>query len=94
MYFISLVATSTDGFPEREHYLYDIATEMEFQGFRVKFLSVKEIKDFYRKHHPDFDEKKVTIYEMTQFFIQMNKGSSFFLDEVPFISISYRSKSM
>ena len=76
------------GFPEREHYLYDIATEKEFQGFRVAFLSSKEIQDFYRKHHPDFDEKKVTIYEMTQFFIQMNKGASFFLDEVPFISIS------
>ena len=94
MFFISLVATSKDGFPEREHYLYDIATEMEFEGFRVTFLSAKEIKDFYRKHHPDFDEDEVTIYEMTQFFIHMNKGSSFFLDEVPFISISYRSKSM
>ena len=95
VYFISLVATSFLGFPEREHYLYDIATEMEFQGFRVKFLSVKEIKEFYREHHPHFDESKVTIYEMTQFFIHMNKGSSFFLDEVPFISIGkYRSKSM
>ena len=95
VFFISLVATSLLGFPEQEHYLYDIATEMEFQGFRVKFLSVKEIKDFYRKHHPDFDEMKVTIYEMTLFFIQMNKGSSFFLDEVPFFSIEeYESKSM
>ena len=93
VYFISLVATNLLGFPEREYYLYDIATEMEFQGFRLKFLSTKEIKDFYRKHHPDFDEKKVTIYEMTQFFIQMNKGSSFFLDEVPFISLKgYVSK--
>ena len=95
VFFISLVASSILGFPEREHYLYDVATEMEFQGFRVNFLSVKEIKDFYRKHHPDFDEKKVTIYEMTQFFIQMNKGSSFFLDEVPFISLrGYSSKSI
>ena len=93
VFFISLVATSFDGFPEREHYLYDIATGMEFQGFRVKFLSAKEIKNFYGKHHPDFDEKKVTIYEMTRFFIQMNKGSSFFLDEVQFISLQkYISK--
>ena len=86
VYFISLVATSFRGFPDREHYLYDVATEMEFQGFQVTFLSAKEIKEFYRKHHPHFDESKVTIYEMTQFFIHMNKGSSFFLDEVPFIS--------
>ena len=77
VYFISLVASCNKGFPVREHYLYDVATEMEFQGFRVKFVSVKEIKNFYRKHHPNFDEDKVTIYEMTQFFIQMNKGSSF-----------------
>ena len=87
VYFLSLVATSRNGFPEREHYLYDIATEMEFQGFRVTFLSAKEIREFYRKHHPKFDENEVTIYEMTLFFIQTNKGSSFFLDEVPFISI-------
>ena len=86
VYFLSLVATSIQGFPERELYLYDVATEMEFQGFQVKFLSVKEIEEFYRKHHPVFDEDKVTIYEMTLFFIQMNKGSSFFMDEVPFIS--------
>ena len=95
VFFISLVATSFDGFPEREHYLYDIATGMEFQGFRVKFLSVKEIKEFYRKHHPHFDESKVTIYEMTQFFIHMNKRSSFFLDEVPFLAVYENgSKSM
>ena len=85
-YFISLVATNITGFPEKEHYLYDIATEMELQGFRVKFLSSKDIKDFYRKHHPGFDENKVNIYDMTLFFIQMHKGSSFFLDEVPFIA--------
>jgi len=89
VFFISLVATSFIGFPEREHYLYDIATEMEFQGFRVKFLSAKEIKDFYRKYHPHFDKYQVTVYEMMQFFIYMNKGSSFFLDEVPFISLEY-----
>ena len=73
------------GVPEEEHYLYDIATEMELQGFRVKFLSTKDLKEFYLKHHPDFDEEKINIYEMTKFFIGMHQGSSFFLDEVPFI---------
>ena len=85
-YFISLVATSLRGIPEKEHYLYDIATEMELQGFRVRFLSAKEIRDFYRKHNPGFDENKVDIYNITHFFIQMHQGSSFFLDEVPFIT--------
>ena len=87
VYFISLVATSLRGFSEREHYLYDVATEMELQGFRVEFLSTNELKDFYRKYHADFDEKKVNIYEMAQFFIRMHHRSSFFFDEVPFIQI-------
>ena len=94
VYFISLVATSVRGHPEKEHFLYDVATEMELQGLRIKFLSTKEIKAFYRKHHPDFAEDEVTIYIMALFFIQMNKGSSFFFDEVPFIEINNDSKLM
>ena len=58
---------------------------MEIQGFRVKFLSAKDIQEFYRKHHPDFNENEVDIYEMTLFFVKMHKRSSFFFDEVPFI---------
>ena len=63
--------------------MYDVATEMELQGFRVKFLSAKDIQEYYRKHHQDY--KKVDIYEMTLFFVEMHNGSSFFFDEVPFI---------
>ena len=59
---------------------------MELQGFQVKFLSAKNIQEFYRKHHPDFNEKEVDIYEMTLFFVEMHKRSSFFFDEVPFIA--------
>ena len=80
-----MVATDVWGFPEKEHYLYDVATEMELQGFRVKFMSAKDIQEFYRKHHPNLNEEKVDIYEMTLFFVQMHKRSSFFFDEVPFI---------
>ena len=58
---------------------------MELQGFRVQFLSAKDIQVFYRKHHPDFEEEEVDIYEMTLFFVEMHKLSSFFFDEVPFI---------
>ena len=84
-YFICLVGTDSRGKPEKEHYLYDVATEMELQGFKVKFLSAKNIQEFYRKHHPDFNEEEVDIYEMTLFFVEMHKRSSFFFDEVPFI---------
>ena len=85
-YFISLVATSSKGLPEKENFLYDVATEMELQGFRVRFLSSNDIKKFYEKHHPGFEEEKVDIYKMTNFFIKMHPGSSFFLDELPFIT--------
>ena len=85
-YFICLVGTDFWGKPEREHFLYDVATEMELQGFQVKFLSAKNIQEFYRKHHPDFNEKEVDIYEMTLFFVEMHKRSSFFFDEIPFIA--------
>ena len=81
-----MVATTEQGFPEKAHYLYDVATEMELQGFRVKFLSVKDIQEFYREHHPDFKDKEVDIYEMTLFFVGMHKRSSFFFDEVPLIA--------
>ena len=88
-FFICLVATDDYGKSAKEHYLYDVATEMELQGFRVKFLSAKDIKDFYLRHHPEYDntmqDADVEIYEMTHFFIAINKGSSFFLDEVRFI---------
>ena len=80
-----MLAISLAGFPEKEHFLYDVATELELKGFRVKFLSAKDIKEFYEKHHPGYDRDKIDIYEMTRFFISMHKGSSFFLDEVPFI---------
>ena len=92
VYFISLVATSKSGYPEKEHFLYDVATEMELQGFRIKFLSTKAIEIFYRKHHPGVAEDEVIIYRMALFFIQMNKGSSYFFDEVPFIEINNESK--
>ena len=92
VYFISLVATTIRGHPEKEHFLYDVATEMELQGFRIKFLSSKAIEIFYRKHHPGVAEDEVIVYEMALFFIQMNKGSSFFFDEVPFIEINNESK--
>ena len=59
---------------------------MELQGFRVKFLSAKDIQEFYRKHHPDFDEGEVDVYEMSLFFVEMHKGSSFFFDEIPVIT--------
>ena len=85
---------------------------MELQGFRVKFLSAKDIKDFYLTSHPEYDDttydlgeeewnelkrsqnisidekivkKKVDIYEMARFFIELHKGSSFFFDEIRFI---------
>ena len=84
-YLLSLLATSMEGFPEKEYFLYDVATELELKGFtQVKFLSAKDIKEFYKKHHPSYDEQKICTYEMTRFFIAMHKGSSFFLDEVPF----------
>ena len=83
-FFISLVATSIKGFPEIEHYLYDIATEMELQGFWVQFVSTKDLIEFYRKYHPDYDEQNVDVFEMAHFFIKKHQGSSFFLDEVSF----------
>ena len=91
-YFICLVGTDHLGKPEREHFLYDVATEMELQGFQVKFLSAKNIQEFYRKHHPDFNENEVDIYEMTLFFVEMHRRSSFFFDEVPFIAVDEDSK--
>ena len=94
VYFISMVATSPKGFPEPEHYLYDIATEMELQGFRIKFLSSNDIKNFYRTYHPDYDEKNVKIYEMAYYFIHIHKGSSFFFDEVPLIQVKEKSSKL
>ena len=84
-YFICLVATSNKGFPEKEMYLYDIATEIELKGFRVEFVSTDDLKKFYKKYHPEYDENEVNVYEMAYFFIKMHRGSSFFFDEVPFI---------
>ena len=84
-YFICLVGTRSKGKVAKEHYLYDVATEMELQGLQVKFLSTKGIQEFYRKHHPDFNEDDVDIYQMTLFFVEIHKRSSFFFDEVPFI---------
>ena len=82
-----MVATTKLGIPEKAQYLYDVATEMELQGFRVKFLSSKDIQQFYWKHQlPNFDKEEVNIYEMVLFFIELHKGSSFFFDEVPFIT--------
>ena len=66
--------------------MYDVATEIELQSFSIKFLSLRDIKEFYLNHNSDFDADKADIYQMTHFFIHKHKGSSFFLDEVPFIS--------
>ena len=92
-FFVCLVGTNFNGLPEKENYLYDVATEMELQGFQVNFLSAKDIQEFYRKHHPDFNEAEVDIYEMTLFFVEMHKRSSFFFDEVPFIKGKCKSHS-
>ena len=34
---------------------------MELKGFRVKFLSAKDIKDFYLTSHPEYDD---TTYDL------------------------------
>ena len=73
--------------------MYDIATEMELHGVRVKFLSAKDIQVYYRKHHRDFNAAEIDIYEMTLFFVEMHKRSSFFFDEVPFIGGKRKSHS-
>ena len=88
-----MVATTKLGIPEKAQYLYDVATEMELQGFRVKFFSAKDIEEFYRKNHRDFNEAEADIYGMTLFFVEMHERSSFFFDEVPLIKVHCKSYS-
>ena len=90
-FFLSLVASTPEGIPTKEHYLYDVATEMELQGFQVKFLSSQDLKEFYDNHKEESSEaisvdEEPDIYQLVLFFIEKNPGGSFFMDEVPFIA--------
>ena len=97
VYFICLVASSLEGLPEKEHYLYDVASEVDLQEFDVEFMSAQDLQAFYEVHSNASDRMstyksddyifgdKIYIYELALFFVKRNKESSFFVDEVPFI---------
>ena len=85
IYYISLVATNPEtGFPEKENYLFDVASELELQGCGVTFMSTQDLQ-WVKQEKRGNKLVPSKIYGLVLSFIQANPGSSFFLDEIPML---------
>ena len=47
VFYLSLVATNKSGFPTREHYLFDIASQLDFKGYDVTFMSAQDLVEMF-----------------------------------------------
>ena len=89
VFFVSLVASERvkgihyKGFPTKEHFLFDVASELELSGYGVIFMSCQDLEQYYHDQEGK-GSTSLPIYDLVQYLIQNNHGSSFFLDEVPF----------
>ena len=93
VYFLSLVATDAGerkgkGHPTKEHYLFDVASQLELEGYDVTFMSAQDLEKKFYHENPirRLVQKRLNIYQLVQYLIEQNPGCSYFLDEVPFIS--------
>ena len=90
---MSLVAATEEGFPTKEDYLFDVASRLEMRGYKVRFLSTQDLhnceKDFI-KNYPIRQSVRQSqgfnIYQLLLFLLEDNPNSSFFIDELPFIT--------
>ena len=83
VYLMSIVVSSGDGFPDKGDYLYDVASELELKWLGLEFMSAQNRQAFYNENSAHSD--KMNIYQLVLFFVQSNKGCSFFADEFSFI---------
>ena len=91
VFYISLLASKKEkGLPEKEHFLFDVASSLELSGYNVQFVSTHELKQFFIAENGEPASRGINTYQLTTHFIQRHPGGSFFLDEVPFLSNSYR----
>ena len=88
VFYVSLVATEVagpkGGQPAKEHYLFDLFTELEFENLDVEFMGTKELQRFYIDREGAKKSSKKDIYDYLAYLISKNRGSSFIVDEVPF----------
>ena len=100
------------GLPTKEHFLFDVESELELQGHGVTFMSSQDLEEFHRinggeicdcrnckgyegedsdSSDSDSDEnddqecKRLDVYSLVVYLMRKNRGSSFFIDELPFI---------
>ena len=86
-FYISLLATNEKGGTEKEHFLFDVASSLELCGYNVHFKSTKDLEIFFNSNKDA--SSSLNTYELALNFIRQHPGSSFFLDEVPFIKVGY-----
>ena len=89
VYFISLVASSKIGTPEKTRYIFDVLTEwFDFKKSESNSpapipVDVKYLKRFYEHNRAENDPEDPDVYYMAIFFVKQNPNSSFIFDEVP-----------
>ena len=86
VFYLSLVATDENGFPRRDNYLFDIASELELKGYGIMFMSANDLDVYHFKKSSLF--KPLNIYELVLFLIREHPECSYYLDEVPIIKPS------
>ena len=95
VYFVSLVASSKNGIPEKTRHVFDVLTEwFEFNQLDSNSSSpipvdVQYLKRFYEEHRTSNDPKNPNVYYLAEFFLKCNTDSSFIFDEVPILAGDY-----
>ena len=79
--------------------MFDVESELELQGHGVTFMSSQDLEEFHCinsgeicdckscKGYKGNDQecKRLDVYSLVVYLMRKNRGSSFFIDEVPFI---------
>ena len=90
VYYVSLLASNSDGTPRNQYYTFDEASKIDLAGTGVKVLDVYQLWAKYMLRHPDIseeDSEALTVYDLANDLIDADPNASFFFDECPFIGV-------
>ena len=88
VYYISLVSSTSYGFPYRKRHIFDICTkEYDFKDTDVIALDVHDLMEEYKKNE-NLPQNchlvgQVPVYKLVLSFIKNNPKAHYILDEVP-----------
>ena len=107
VFFISMVGANKYGVVDEHEHIFDIFTKTyDFMASNIQVKSAQDLWKFYVERNPEVkilnkfiwkqaaDRKKITIYQLIEFFIRHHPSGHYVLDECPFLAHSVAGNEM